>query len=79
MMMRRTLRSAICRHPWWPAAARRWKYAGTVITASVTFSPRCASAASFSFRRINAEISGGEYCLPRTSTHASPFAPGTTL
>ena len=25
------------------------------------------------------EISGGEYCLPRTSTRASPLGPATTL
>ena len=35
------------------------KYAGTVITALVTFSPRKSSAADFSFCRIIAEISGG--------------------
>src|SRR6202451_3924992 len=40
------------------------KYAGTVITASVTFSPRKSSAASLSFCRIMAEISGGGYSLP---------------
>src|SRR5262247_2920657 len=49
------------------------------MTAWVTFSPRYASAASFSFRRIMAEISGGEYCLPRTSIRASPLAALTTL
>src|SRR5262249_46117998 len=62
--------------------ACRWlslKYAGTVMTAWLTFSPRYASAASFSLRRIMAEISGGEYCLPRTSIRASPLAALTTL
>src|SRR3989338_7848491 len=49
------------------------------MTACVTFSPRYASAASFSLRRIMAEISGGEYCLPRISTRASPFPAFTTL
>ena len=42
--------------------AWRWvssKYAGTVMTASVTFSPRYASASVLSFWRIIAEISGG--------------------
>ena len=62
--------------------AWRWeslKYAGTVMTASVTFSPRCCSAASFIFWRIMAEISGGEYCLPMISTRASPLGASTTL
>ena len=49
------------------------------MTAWVTFSPRYASAASFSLRRIMAEISGGEYCLPRTSIRTSPLAALTTL
>ena len=49
------------------------------MTACVTFSPRYASAASFSFLRIMAEISGGEYCLPLTSTRASPLLALTTL
>ena len=42
--------------------ACRWaslKYAGTVMTAFVTGSPKCASAFCFSWRRMNAEISGG--------------------
>jgi len=54
----------------------RWsslKYAGTVITAASTLSPRYASASVFSFCRIIALISGGEYCLPPASTRASPF------
>ena len=37
------------------------KYAGTVITASVIFSPRNASASAFNFCRIIAETSGGVY------------------
>src|SRR6267143_414500 len=49
------------------------------MTAWVTFSPRWASAASLSLRRIMAEISGGEYCLPRTSTRASPLLALMTL
>ena len=36
------------------------KYAGTVITASVTFSPRNASASALSFDRIIADTSSGE-------------------
>ena len=48
----------------WPASLVAWrcaslKYAGTVMTASVTGWPRCSSAACFSFCRIIAEISGG--------------------
>ena len=62
--------------------AWRWsslKYAGTVITALSTLSPRYASASVFSFCRIIALISGGEYCLPPASTRASPPGPETTL
>ena len=59
LMMRSTSRPAIL-----PASlvALRWaslKYAGTVITASATGSPRYASASAFSFCRIIAEISCG--------------------
>ena len=48
-----------------PASFVAWrceslKYAGTVITACVTFSPRYASASAFIFCRIIEEISGGE-------------------
>src|SRR5215471_7421891 len=49
------------------------------MTAWLTFSPRWASAASLSLRRIIAEISGGAYCLPRISTRASPLPAFTTL
>src|SRR6478609_6023565 len=62
--------------------AWRWsslKYAGTVITALSTVSPRYASASALSLPRIMAEISGGEYCLPPASTRASPLGPETTL
>ena len=55
------------------------KYAGTVITASVTDSPRYASASAFSFCRIIALISGGAYSLPSTSTRTSSFGPLSTL
>jgi hypothetical protein len=50
-----------------------------VITALSTVSPRYASASAFSFWRIIAEISGGEYSLPSISTRASPLAPEITL
>ena len=77
-MMRLTSRPAIL-----PASrvACRWaslKYAGTVMTASVTVSPRNASASALSFCRIIALISGGEYSLSPTLTRASPLAPRTT-
>src|SRR5689334_2708434 len=66
-MIRRTFRPAIS-----PASlvAVRWvslKYAGTVITASVTSSPRYASASRFSFCSTRAEISCAVYRLPSTS------------
>src|SRR5215213_419935 len=78
-MMRLTSRPAMR-----PASlvAWRWsslKYAGTVITAESTVSPRYPSASALSFWRIIAEISGGEYCLPPASTRASPPDPETTL
>src|SRR3954449_7397068 len=49
------------------------------MTAASTLSPRYASASVFSFCRIIALISGGEYSLPPASTRASPFGPLTTL
>ena len=61
--------------------ALRWaslKYAGTVMTASVTVSPRYASASVLSFWRIIAEISGGGNILSPALTRASPFGPSTT-
>src|SRR5919201_60848 len=48
------------------------------MTASVTGSPRYASASAFSFCRIIALISGGAYSLPPAFTRASPFWPFTT-
>ena len=65
--MRRTFRPAIS-----PASLVAWrsaslKYAGTVITASVTLSFRYASASFLSFCRIRAEISCGVYFLPSIS------------
>ena len=65
--------------------AWRWsslKYAGTVMTALSTVSPRYASASAFSFCRIIALISGGAYSLSPspafTFTRASPLGPETT-
>ena len=77
--MRMTSRPAI-----WPASLVAWrcaslKYAGTVMTALVTGWPRYSSAACFSFCRIIAEISGGEYSLPCALTRASPLLARTTL
>src|SRR5919112_2954398 len=79
LMMRLTSRPATL-----PASfvAWRWsslKYAGTVITAPSTLSPRYASASVFSFCRIIALTSGGEYSLPPALTRASPFGPRTTV
>ena len=76
---RSTVRPAI-----WPASLVAWrceslKYAGTVMTARVTFSPRYASAASLSLPRIIAEISGGDQSLPPAFTRQSPFDASTTV
>ena len=49
-----------------------------VITASVTGSPRKASASARSFWRIIALISGGAYSLPSAFTRTSLFGPLTT-
>ena len=54
------------------------KYAGTVMTALVTDSPRCASAASLSLRSTIAEISGGACALPRIMIRTSPFSAAST-
>ena len=40
------------------------KYAGTVMTASVIFSPRNFAASSTSLRSTSAEISSGAYSRP---------------
>src|SRR5215207_6051896 len=78
-MMRFTSRPATL-----PASfvAWRWsslKYAGTVITALSTVSPRYASASAFSFWRIIALTSGGEYSPSPAFTRASPFGPRATV
>jgi hypothetical protein len=49
------------------------------MTASVTFSPRYASAVSFILVRMKALIWLGLYFLPRASTQASPLSPRTIL
>src|SRR5277367_5750555 len=49
------------------------------MTAWVTGPPRWASAVSFIFCKMKAEICDGEYCLPSTLTHASPLGPRTIL
>src|SRR3990172_7038206 len=48
------------------------------MTASVTDSPRYASASALSFWRIIAEISGGAYSLSPAVTRTSLFGPATT-
>src|SRR5215813_11986002 len=77
-MIRSTLRPAIRPASLVASRCALLKYAGTVITASVTVSPRYASASVFSFWRIIAEISGGAYSLPSAFTRTSPFSPSTT-
>src|ERR1700694_5380793 len=72
-MIRKTSSPAIV-----PASLVAWrceslKYAGTVITACVTFSPSLASASVLSFCRIMAEISGGLYSRPPSTTRTSPL------
>ena len=55
------------------------KYAGTVMTASSTFSPKYSSAICFAFCNIIALISGGEYFLLFMLTRTSPLDPFSTL
>src|SRR5665648_805807 len=66
-MMRLTSRPAIL-----PASLVAWrceslKYAGTVMTASLTLSPRYSSASRLSFCRIIVEIGGKTYTPPEIS------------
>src|SRR6266540_3801244 len=77
-MMRRTLRPAILPASFVASRCALLKYAGTVMTASLTGSPRYASASVLSFWRIIALISGGAYSLPPAFTRASPFGPLAT-
>ena len=79
LTIRSTLRPAILPASFVASRCALLKYAGTVITASVTGSPRNASASARSFWRIIALISGGAYCVPSTSTRASPLSPCTTV
>ena len=72
-MMRMTLSPAIL-----PASLVAWrceslKYAGTVITASVTVSPKRASTSALIFWSIIAEISSGRYSLAPILTSMPPF------
>lgn len=50
------------------ARCRSSKYAGTVMTACVTFSPRASSASSLTCFRIMAEMATGVYATPPSST-----------
>ena len=61
--------------------AWRWaslKYAGTVMTASLIFSPRNLEASSTSLRSTSAEISSGAYSRPWILNRTAPSGPGTT-
>ena len=59
LMMRTTSRPAISPACLVACRCASLKYAGTVMTAFCTFSPRKSSAADFSLPKIIAEISGG--------------------
>ena len=81
LIIRSTLRPAMR-----PASFVAWrceslKYAGTVTTASVTFSPRYASAVAFIFCRTAAEISSGVKVLdsPPTVTSIRGLSPVPAL
>src|ERR671935_1378528 len=78
LMIRKTFRPAMRPASFVASRCALLKYAGTVMTASVTDSPRYASASAFSFWRIIALISGGAYSLPPALTRTSPFGPLTT-
>ena len=76
-MIRSTLRPAI-----FPASLVHWRWvslkcAGTVITASLTGSPRYSSATCFISRRMIAASSGQVNAFPPISTRGSSFAPRT--
>ncbi len=78
LMMRSTLRPAILPASFVASRCALLKYAGTVTTASLTSSPRYASASCFSFCRIIALISGGAYSVPSALTRTSPPGPWRT-
>ncbi len=59
LMMRTTSKPAISPACFVACRCASLKYAGTVITAFATFSPRKSSAALFNLPRIIAEICGG--------------------
>ena len=58
-MMRKTSSPAIAPAFFVACLCESLKYAGTVMTADVTFSPRYFSASSLSLRKTIAEISSG--------------------
>ena len=67
LIIRNTSRPAICPASFVAVRCASSKYAGTVITACVTVSPRYASASRFNFMSVRALISCGVYCLPSIS------------
>ena len=71
-MMRFTSRPAIRPASFVACRCVSSKYAGTVMTASVIFSPRNASASAFSFCKIIADTSCGEYDSPESSFTRTP-------
>jgi len=70
-MMRSTFRPAICPASLVACRCASLKYAGTVITASVTVPPRWASASRFSFCKMNAEICWAMSFFPSIDTDQS--------
>ena len=66
--MRNTSRPAIAPASFVAVRCASSKYAGTVITACVTVSPKYASASRLSFINVRALISCGVYFLPSTSS-----------
>ncbi len=66
--MRNTSRPAIAPASFVAVRCASSKYAGTVITACVTVSPKYASASRFNFMSVRALISCGVYFLPSTSS-----------
>ena len=58
-MILKTLSPAIVPASWVAFLCASLKYAGTVITASVTAWPKYSSASAFNFPKIFAEISWG--------------------
>ena len=68
LMMRNTFKPAIAPASLVAVRCASSKYAGTVMTASVTVSPRYASASRFNFMSVRALISCGVYFLPSMSS-----------